>query len=282
MISKSPPKNSKNSPVALVTGASAGLGKDISQQLAGSGYRVIAAARRVDRMAPLKKKGVDVRRLDITDEDSILKLVKHIKTRYRRIDVLINNAGYGEFGAVEMVALKAARRQFEVNLFGLASLTKKVIPLMRKQGVGKIINVSSIAGKVNVPLAAWYHSSKHALEGWSDCLRIELEPHGVTVVIIEPGIIHTKFGAIALKSLKRHSKGTPYEDYANRLAMFWKGRGRINVGSRASVITKLTMKAVKAEKPRTRYVGGRYAKSLLFIRRFASDRIFDKIITNLG
>src|SRR5262245_52781560 len=153
--------------VAIVTGASSGIGESTARRLRALGYTVYAAARRVDRMAGLAADGIRVVRLDVTDDASMSALVDHVVAESGRIDVLVNNAGYGSYGAVEDVPLAEARRQFEVNVFGLARLTQLVLPHMRRQGAGRIVNISSIGGKIHEPLGGWYHATKFAVEGLS-------------------------------------------------------------------------------------------------------------------
>jgi NAD(P)-dependent dehydrogenase (short-subunit alcohol dehydrogenase family) len=264
--------------VVLVTGASSGMGKDVALRLLEQGYIVYGAARRVEKMGILVQNGGHAIPMDITREDEIEAAVKRIEKEQGRLDVLINNAGYAVWGAVETVSIEDARRQFDVNIFGLASLTKKVIPLMRKQNTGKIINLSSMGGRVYTPLGAWYHATKHALEGWSDCLRIELKQFGIDVVIIEPGAIITEFGDVMMKPALKRAKGTAYESVTKQLLdttqeLYDKGKG-----SPASVISNLIIKAIKSKKPKARYVGGLYAKPMLFIRRWFGDAIYEKAI----
>ncbi len=273
--------HAQEKPVVLVTGASSGLGKDFCIKLLDEGYTVVAAARRIERMEDLKDLGADTFKFDITNEDDIVALVAHVKSRHGRLDVLINNAGYGEYGAVETVPLDAARYQFEVNLFGLSSLTTKAIPIMREQGKGRIINISSIGGRVYSPLGAWYYASKHALEAWSDCLRFELKPQGIDVVIIEPGLIATEFGEVVAPLLIKRGKDTPYEELTNKNIAMFKETEEKSLSSPPAVITKLVMRAIQAKKPRMRYVGGKYGKASLFMRRYLGDVAYEDILTGM-
>src|SRR5690349_17668304 len=183
--------------VALVTGASSGIGEAIARKLAQLGFTTYAAARRVERMEPLRDVGVRPLQLDVTDEASMTSAIEHIAAEAGCIDVLVNNAGYGSYGALEDVPLAEGRRQFEVNVFGLAQLTQLVLPHMRRLGSGHIVNISSMGGKMYEPLGAWYHATKFAVEGLSDSLRLELKPFGISVVIIEPGAIRSEWGGIA-------------------------------------------------------------------------------------
>ena len=183
-----------NRQTALVTGASAGIGKATVKALLEAGYTVYAAARRVENMRDLEDLGSVVLKMDVTNEEDLVAGVERINSEQGGVDILVNNAGFGLYGPMEDIPLDDARYQFEVNLFGLARLTQLVLPHMREQEAGKIVNVSSIAGKMHAPLGSWYIATKHALEGWSDCLRFELKSFGVDVIIIEPGLIHTEFG----------------------------------------------------------------------------------------
>src|SRR5246127_3813889 len=184
-------------PVALVTGASSGIGEATAQRLHGLGYRVYGLARRADRMAGLDQLGIRTLAADVTDEQATAAAIEQIMAEQGRIDVLINNAGYGSYGALEDVPLSEARYQFEVNVFGLARLTQLVLPHMRRQHHGRIINVSSMGGRIREPLGDWYHATKFAVEGLSDSLRVELRPFGIDVVVIQPGTVRTEWGAIA-------------------------------------------------------------------------------------
>lgn len=258
----------------LVTGASSGLGKDFAVQLAKEGYTVYAAARRLDRLKELEQFGIHPLQMDVTKEADVVKAVERIEKEIGGIDVLINNAGYAIYGAVETIPLEDARRQFDVNIFGLARLTQLVLPGMREQKRGKIINISSMGGKVYTPLGAWYHATKHALEGWSDCLRLELEQFDIDVVIIEPGLIETEFTDVVGESLFKRDQGSAYRPMVEKLA----GAQKNLSGSHPSVITNLILKAVKAKKPKTRYKAGKMAKPVMFMRWLLSDRMFDKII----
>ena len=259
--------------VAVVTGASAGIGEATVKRLIEQGYTTYAASRRLERMANLEKLGAILLPLDLTDDSSIVQAAKRIRTEQGRIDVLVNNAGYGSYGAVEDVPLDEARRQFEVNVFGLARLVQLVTPLMRQRGAGKILNVSSIGGKGWEPLGAWYHATKFAVEGFSDCLRMELKPFGIEVIVIEPGAIRTEWGQIALDTLQQASSHTVYGPQAEeKRALFLAAAGS---ASDPDVVAREIVKAIKAKRPKTRYVVGAHAKPLVFMSTFMPDRIND-------
>ena len=204
--------------VILLTGASSGIGYQTTENLAKEGHVVYGAARRIEKMETLKQFGVKPIYLDATDEESIKSAIDTIIGNEGRIDVLINNAGYGSFGAVEDVDISEAKMQFEVNLFGLARLLQLVLPHMRKQKSGRIINVSSMGGRLTTYFGAWYHATKYALEAFSDALRMEVSDFGIDVSLIEPGGIKTDWGIIAANKLANSAKGGAYEKEAMKKA----------------------------------------------------------------
>ena len=264
----------------LITGASSGIGKDTAIRLLNEGYAVYAAARRIEQMRDLEDLGAVALKMDVTREEDLVACVERIDAERGGVDILVNNAGFGLFGAMEETPLDDARYQFEVNLFGLARLTQLVLPHMRQKGAGKIVNVSSVAGKIHTPLGSWYHASKHALEGWSDCLRWELKRLGIDVIIIEPGLIRTEFGNIANASMTAHSRDSAYAGIANRMEARMKRTGPN--GSQPAVIADTIFKAIKARRPRTRYVAGKYAKPVVLFRKLVSDRIFDLLVDRMA
>ena len=207
-----------NGKVALVTGASSGIGEATVLALLDTGYTVYGAARRVDRMAALVDAGAKVLAMDVTDDESMTAGVALVLAEAGRIDLLVNNAGFGSYGALEEVPLAEARYQFDVNVFGLARLTQLVLPGMRGQGSGRIVNISSIGGKIYEPLGGWYHATKFAVEGLSDSLRMELAPFGIQVVVVEPGAIRTEWGGIAADNLRKVSGDGPYAAQAAKVA----------------------------------------------------------------
>jgi len=262
----------------LITGASSGIGKATAQALLQAGYTVYVAARRVERMNDLEAAGATALSLDVTREEDMVRAVQRIEAEAGGVDVLINNAGFGLYGAVEDTSLEDARYQFEVNIFGLARLTQLVLPSMRRKGAGKIVNISSMGGKVYTPLGAWYHATKHALEGWSDCLRLEVSQFGIDVIIIEPGAIQSEFGEVMTKPMLDRSGDTAYGDMAQQIARGTKRMYENNEASPVSVISTLILKAIRAKKPRTRYVAGKYARPLMAIRKWFGDRTYDKAV----
>lgn len=268
--------------VALVTGASAGIGAAIAERLLTHGWTVYAAARRVDRLRALQSGGAHIVSLDVTDDASMRAAITRIAEEHGRLDALINNAGYGAYGALEDVPLDEGRRQFEVNLFGLARLTQLALPVMRQQVPGararaRIVNISSIGGKIHEPMGSWYHATKFAVEGMSDCLRMELAPFDIDVVVIEPGAIRTEWSGIARDSLLATSGHTAYGDLAKQTAALLAGADR-GSGASPAVVADAVWHALSAKRPKTRYAVGGGAAMLLGLRRLLSDRSFDAVM----
>jgi len=264
------------SKIVLITGASSGIGKETAKLLVQNGYKVYAAARRIEKMSELETVGVHLINMDVANEQSIVNGIEQITKAEGRVDILINNAGFGQYGAIEDVALAEARYQLEVNLFGLARLVQLVLPGMREQRFGKIVNISSIGGKVAAPLGGWYHASKFALEGLSDSLRMEVKPFGIDVIVIEPGGVKTEWGAIALGNASKTAERSAYKKLID---------GAQNIGEKTAEknmepieIAILIKQSIEASKPKIRYVKGYLARPILFMKRWLSDRILDKVI----
>ena len=274
--------NMGESKVILITGASSGIGFDTAQALAKQGHRVYAAARRLELMEPLKALGVQVLRLDVTDESSMRQCVDAVIQAEGRIDVLVNNAGYGYFGTIETVSMEEARRQLEVNVFGLARLTQMVLPQMRKQGSGRIINTSSIAGKMVIYMGGWYNVTKYAVEAFSDALRMEVKPFGIDVVKIEPGAIKTDWGVIAARHLKESSAGTAYEEAGQRWADSMNWFYTTNMLSKPSVVAKAISRAVNSRRPKASYCRGRFSISGRIAHAILPARWWDAIMRKMG
>jgi short-subunit dehydrogenase len=270
--------DSKKQKVVLVTGASSGMGKVIAKRVLKDGMTVIAVARSIDKMQDLMELGANATALDVTDEEGVAKAVADINGNYGGVDAVVNNAGFGLYGAIEDVTIDEARYQFEVNLFGVARITRLVLPNMREKGAGKIINISSMGGKMYTPLGGWYHASKHALEGWSDCLRLEVAQFGIDVIIIEPGVIQTDFGSVLLEPMLKRSGDGAYRTLARNVAKVTKNSYKDGGGSKPEVIASVVSSAIKARNPRTRYVAGKYAKPLIWMRKYLGDRVFDRIV----
>jgi NAD(P)-dependent dehydrogenase (short-subunit alcohol dehydrogenase family) len=230
-------------------------------------------------MEDLRALGAIPLKMDITVEEDVVAAVKQVQAMHGGIDVLVNNAGFGMYGSMEESTIDDARYQFDVNLFGMARLTQLALPAMRKKGAGTIINISSMGGKIYTPLGSWYHATKHAVEGWSDCLRIELAPFGIHVVIIEPGAIATEWGNVMLDPMLKRSGHGPYQALAQAMAKAMRSSyGKEGSASPPSVVADAILQAVRARRPKTRYVMGKLAKPLLFIRKYFGDRVFDMAI----
>jgi NAD(P)-dependent dehydrogenase (short-subunit alcohol dehydrogenase family) len=272
------PMTDNSGKTALVTGASSGIGEATALELAEHGYTVYAAARRVDRMSDLLARGIRTKSVDVTEDGSMVALVDTIIGDTGRIDALINNAGYGMYGALEDVPIEEARRQFEVNVFGLARLTQLVLPQMRAQRDGYIVNISSMGGKIWEPLGSWYHASKFAVEGLSDSLRVEVAEFGIKVVIIEPGTIRSEWAGIAADQLEATSANTPYARHAKLVAAGLRGAERLPIAAGPEVVAEVIAKAVQDPKPRTRYTAGGGARAILLAERILPDRGFDRFI----
>lgn len=270
--------SNNNSKVILLTGASSGIGYDAAIMLAEQGHKVYAAARRVEKMEPLREKGIIPIYMDVTDETSMDEGVNAVMDAEGRIDVLVNNAGYGYFGAVENVPMEDARRQVEVNVFGLAHLCQKVLPIMRKQGSGRIVNTSSVAGRSVLYYGGWYHVTKYSVEALSDALRMEMKPFGIDVVMIEPGAIKTDWGPIAADHLAESSKGTAYEETALKEAKAIQWLYNSNYLSKPSVVAKAIKKAVNRRHPRARYRIGAFSGTLVFLHWLLPAKWWDAII----
>lgn len=266
-----------NTKTALVTGASSGLGKEIANRLIRDGYHVYVAARQVEKMRDLEALGAQALKMDITVAPEVEAAVAQILSARGGVDVLVNNAGFGLYGPMEEIGMDEARYQFEVNVFGPARLTQLLLPAMRAKGAGKIVVISSMGGKIYTPLGSWYHATKHALEGWSDCLRLELAPLGIDVIIIEPGIIETGFGDVVAQGLVTRSGTGPYAKLTNAVAAATRASYGNNRASPPKLIADVVGKAVAARRPRTRYVAGKFV-SLIALRSWLGDRAFDRII----
>lgn len=251
------------------------MGKETVKLLLQAGYIVYGAARRMDKMSDIQSLGAKILSMDVADGASMVKGVQEIITAEGRIDVLVNNAGFGSYGAVEDVAISDARYQMEVNVFGLARLTQLVLPYMRKQHSGKIVNVTSIGGRMATPLGGWYHASKYAVEGLSDSLRNEVKQFGIDVILIEPGGVKTEWTDIAMNHLQEVSGNTAYKDLTASAIKMSKMADR---GVAPGVIASLIKRSIEVKSPKARYVKGFMAKPIMFMKRWLSDGMFDRII----
>lgn len=265
-----------NKKVILITGASSGMGKLSAQDLIKAGHIVYCVARSVDKMQDLATAGGHVLKMDVTNEADIEAVVKQVADEQGRIDVLWNNAGYGLYGPVEELSMDKVQRQFEVNVYGVARLTQKVLPYMRAQKEGLIINTSSMGGKIYTPLGAWYHASKHAIEGFSDCLRMEVKEFGIKVVVLEPGMINTGFNQGVRDNFSFESQNGPYKRLVNGYIKAMDNNPA--PGSKPDVISKTVLKIINARNPKTRYLVGRGGKLMVGMRRLLGDKNYDRIM----
>src|SRR6056297_344328 len=263
--------------VVLITGASSGIGRSTAEKFLDKGYTVYGAARTEKDLKYLNKyQNGNYILMDITKAEMRKNCVEQILAVEEKIDILINNAGYGAYGAIEEVSIEKVKNQFEVNLFGLSELTKLVIPGMRENNYGKIINISSIAGKIWTPLGGWYHASKFALEGLSDCLRNEVKEFGIDVILIEPGAIETNWAQTAGDNLIKTSGDGIYQEHAQRKAAKYNemyGEGGMAV--QPEVVAEAIIKATESSDPKARYAVPAHAKLILFFRWLLPDRVYD-------
>ena len=260
----------------LVTGASAGIGRATAILLAQNGYNVYGAARRTEKMQDLKNYGIKPIALDVIKDQSVTACVEQIFKEAGSIDILVNNAGFGSYGAVEDVTMQDAKYQLEVNVFGAMHLTQLVLPKMRQNEYGKIVNISSVGGKIASPLGGWYHASKFAIEALSDAMRLEVKQFGINVIVIEPGGTKSEWGDIAVESLMRVSGKTAYGGLVTAFQKAFKQmEGNV---PEPIVIAKLIKESIEAKNPKTRYVGGYMAKPMLFLRNILSDKMLERII----
>ncbi len=271
---------SKMAKTCLVTGASSGIGHATALELLHAGHIVYGVARRLDKMDAIRAAGGYTLAMDIQNETEIERVVSTILHEQTRIDVLVNNAGVGLHGSIEETPLDQAHSLFEVNLFGLARLTQLVLPPMRAQRSGVIINVSSIGGEIALPLGAWYYASKHALEAFSDTLRQEVKGFGVDVVIVQPGIIKTDFEKETANELRAVSGHGAYHTLAEAMAKRTETfLGTANKGSDPFVVAQAIRKAIESTAPQPRYAVGFAARTLLMLNKFLPVRLFDRFVT---
>jgi NAD(P)-dependent dehydrogenase (short-subunit alcohol dehydrogenase family) len=266
--------------VALVTGSSSGIGFETALALARENYFTYASMRNTSKAGKIqeiaKKENLNLKviEMDIDKEDSIKSAVKKIQEQKDRIDVLVNNAGYGLFGCLEDITMEELKAQFQTNFFGVVSLIQEIAPIMRKQGSGIIVNVSSVAGRIGFPGTPAYISSKFALEGLSECMRYELSPFGIKTIIIEPGVIQTNF----FSSMKvAHGKpGSPYKEITEKVMNGVKMMAEM--GTPPVEVAKTIMKAIKTAEPLPRYVVGSDASMFLEAKKMKTDLEFENYI----
>tara|TARA_B100001029_G_scaffold121868_1_gene101343 strand:+ start:5155 stop:6027 length:873 start_codon:yes stop_codon:yes gene_type:complete len=267
--------------VVLITGTALGIGKSTAEYLIDKGHIVYGGDILIQENLYLNDIGGTALEMDVTNQEHIDNAVTQIISEHGRIDVLVNNAGLGVYGAIEDVSMEDIYYQYDVNLFGLARVTKAVLPYMREKESGTIINISSVLGETYGPLAGWYLSTKHALEGWSDALRVELKKFDIDVVIVQPGAINTNFSNVTktymdkyrTNSAYQHLYGEPITDTGNDV---------LSNQSDPIVIAKVINKAIDARNPKTRYAAGSYSKIGIFLRKIMTDKMFDRFILSIS
>jgi NAD(P)-dependent dehydrogenase (short-subunit alcohol dehydrogenase family) len=269
----------KSRPV-LITGCSTGIGRATAERLAEDGWNVHATARRLEAIEDLAKRGCKTHALDVTDEDSMEAAAAEVE-KDGPIGALVNNAGYSQSGAIETIPMSSVRKQFETNVFGLMRMCQLVLPGMRGAGSGRIVNLSSMGGKLTFPGGGVYHATKHAVEALSDALRYEVSEFGIQVVVIEPGLIITEFGETANASIAEVEEHGPYakfnENVGRVTANAYRGpMARLGAGPEA-VAAKIS-KALTARRPSTRYKVTTSARAMMGMRRVMTDRMWDRMV----
>lgn len=280
------------SKAVLITGCSSGIGRATARRLAASGWTVYATARRPESIVDLEAAGCRTLALDVTDEDSMAAAVRVVEETHGAVGVLINNAGYSQSGAIETVPLEAVRRQFETNVFGLARLTQLVLPRMRDQRWGKVVNLGSMGGKLVFPGGGWYHATKHALEAVSDALRFEVRGFGIDVILLEPGLITTEFGNAAVASMSEvggapamaagaASAADPYAKFNATVGAATQGAydGPLRLlGAGPERVAKVIEKSIRKRRAPTRVTITPSAKLSIPSRRLMPDRAWDALM----
>jgi len=270
--------------VVLITGCSTGIGKATALRLAKTGRTVYATARKPSTLADLEAAGCKTLPLDVTDPVTMENAIARIESQHGAVDVLINNAGYGLYGPVEQLPMAELRRQFETNVFGLVELTQLVLPAMREKGRGRIINVSSMGGRMTLPGGGAYHASKYAVESLSDALRMEVRPFGIDIVLIEPGPVKTAWVEVAHANQAAVGGDDEDDPYAKYKAAVEASNDSAYTGSLAFMsntaedIAKVIERAMDAKKPHTRYLIGPVAKSMVLTNALVPDRLRDAAI----
>ena len=265
--------------VALVTGASSGIGKAIVRQLLGDGWVVYGAARRTDKMDDIAKEGAKTLSLDVTDETSMKRGIDALLAAEGRIDALVNNAGYGSYGALEEVPIEEARRQFDVNVFGVVRLTQLVLPAMRAAKSGTIVNIGSMGGRIWMPIGGWYHATKHAIEVLSDTLRLEVKPFGIRVVLVQPGSIASEWAGISADNLEKASVGTAYGALTTPTTKLL--RRAAGNAAPPEVVARAVSRAVNSRSPARRYAVPFDAKMLIFLVRWLPQWMWERLVLSL-
>jgi len=267
--------------VALVTGSSSGIGFETSLALARNGYHTFATMRNLGKDEKIKQiiekedLSIEILELDVDSEESVNRAIKTVSEKKGRIDVLVNNAGYGMWGTVEDVSIDEFKEQFETNFFSIIRLIQKVAPIMRKQNSGNIVNISSVAGRIGFPVSPAYISSKFALEGLSESLRFELMPFGINVIIIEPGVIKTNFFD-SMKMSEKSQQDSTYKEITDKVISGVKMMAEM--GTHPKEVANVVIKALGEEKPLPRYVIGNDAMMFLEAKKMKTDMEFENYL----
>jgi NAD(P)-dependent dehydrogenase (short-subunit alcohol dehydrogenase family) len=266
--------------VVLITGASSGNGYATAKLLLAKGYTVYATARSMDSMKPLENLGATVDYLDVTDQRSIDQCVERIIEKEGKIDIVLANAGYGCTGPIECVTIDAAKKQFDVNVHGVVRTIKPILPYMRQQGFGKIIIMSSGVGKISPPIMSWYSISKHAVEGLTDSLRMEVEQFGIDVIKIRPGFINTNFTQPAFHWLDQSKQSSQAEHYEEAIEKFRNNFDKLinEKGSDPKSVAMTVLKAIRSQHPKRTYTPTLESKMIVFLKRYVGDWLVDKIL----
>jgi NAD(P)-dependent dehydrogenase (short-subunit alcohol dehydrogenase family) len=265
----------------LITGCSTGIGHATAARMVSHGWRVYATARRPEAIKDLDERGCRTLALDVCDENSMRAAVETVEREAGAVGVLVNNAGYAVEGAIEEVPMPEVRRQFETNLFGLVQMTRLVLPAMRRQRWGRVINLSSMGGRLTLPGGGYYHATKYAVEAISDALRFEVAGFGIGVSIIEPGPIISSFGDTAVKAIPAFAESSPYAEFnrvvAQRVKEAYEGPMARMAGAPDDVAAVIE-RAASAARPRTRYKVTIAGRVLMALRRWLPDRAFDAFL----
>jgi NAD(P)-dependent dehydrogenase (short-subunit alcohol dehydrogenase family) len=274
----------QHSRAVLITGCSSGIGRATAEHLAKQGWPTYATARRVESIADLEAAGCTTLALDVTDEASMKAAVDRVEADHGAVSVLVNNAGYSQSGTIEEVPIDDVRRQFETNVFGLVRMTQLVLPKMRAQRWGKIVNISSMGANFTFPGGGFYHATKHAVDALTDALRFEVKGFGIDAVIIQPGLIKTNFGERAVGEMEGATGGGngPYAEFNSRLAAATKGvyeeGPAAKLGGGPETVAKVIEKAITARRPKARYLVTPSAHLLVNQKRLMPDRVWDRFL----
>jgi NADP-dependent 3-hydroxy acid dehydrogenase YdfG len=272
---------SEASKAVLITGCSSGIGEATAAKLVDDGWKVYATARRPETLADLKDRGCETLALDVTDEASMNAAVDHVVKAEGAVGVLVNNAGYSQSGAVESVPMDQVRRQFDTNVFGLVRMCQLVLPGMRDQHWGKIVNISSMGGRLTFPGGGLYHATKYAVEAISDAMRFEVRGFGVDVILIEPGLIVTAFGDVASSSVDATQDNGPYAEFNRKVAKLTENAYKgpmVKLGGGPESVANKIAGALKSRRPRARYPVTPSAHLTINQRRFMPDQLWDLVM----